>query len=124
MKFPIGFTIRHNGFYVTFENGYTISVVFAYGNYCDNYSDISTRYFGGVDHIRSYLNAFPKVPEYGYPESIHCANGEIAIFAPNGDWVTRKVMYAVFGIDCDDDVVGHITPGQFLALCNYISSEI
>lgn len=33
-----GFSIsRGKGFHITFENGYTISVQFGPGNYCDNY---------------------------------------------------------------------------------------
>ena len=31
-----------NGFCVEYENGYSVSVQFGYGNYCDNYN-------GGVD---------------------------------------------------------------------------
>lgn len=121
MKYPIGFTITEVGFRVTFENGYTISVAFVEGNYCDNYWDESTRFFGGVDHIQAYLKARPEIiPKGGFPDKITCPNAEIAIWAPSGDWITQSVCDEC-DIECGDDVVGHVTPKNFLKICNYIA---
>ena len=37
MTTPAGFkSIQDKGFHITFENGYTVSVQFGYGNYCEN----------------------------------------------------------------------------------------
>lgn len=31
-------TTMNKGFHITFDNGWTVSVQFGFGNYCDNYS--------------------------------------------------------------------------------------
>lgn len=58
------FSISNNkGFHVTFENGWTVSVQFGGGNYCDNYDETT------ID--------WPTVPP--------CSNAEIAGFKGD-DW--------------------------------------
>lgn len=54
--------ITNKGFQMTFVNGWTISVMFGYGNYCDN-RDVS----------------------YGDYVSVHkCKNAEIGVWYKNG----------------------------------------
>ena len=54
---------NNKGFQMTFENGWTISVQFGYGNYCSH---------------RNHENQ---------PEGIHeCPNAEIAIWDASGKW--------------------------------------
>lgn len=53
-----------HGFHITFDNGWTVSVQFAPGNYCNNHK-----------------------PFYRDPETANeCANAEIAAWDSNGDW--------------------------------------
>lgn len=50
------------GFQITFENGWTVSVQFGYGNYCDNKHDRSTLF--GLDNALT--------------QDVECANAEVA----------------------------------------------
>lgn len=60
-----GFQIRNDsGFHITFGNGWTVSVQFGSGNYCDNYNH-------------------DMVPRSRTPPS---ANAEVAAWAKGGDW--------------------------------------
>ena len=60
------------GFQYTLENGYRLSVMFDYGNYCDNRSwDYSP------DHISDHID-----------EQISCENFEVAVFTPDDKFLT------------------------------------
>lgn len=96
-----GFKISdQKGFHVTFENGWTVSVQFGRGNYCENYgfegenpSDPSSAYRGPVPHSR---------------------DAEVAAWSPDGAW---------FPIAEDDDVIGNQTPAQVLAIMNKVAAQ-
>lgn len=63
------FTSTSNkGFSLTFKNGWTISVQFGYGNYCDNY-----RHPDGWDFSKKQ-------------EVTQSSDAEIAIWDANGEW--------------------------------------
>ena len=72
------------GFQMTFENGYTISVQFGPGNYCDNHS-----------------------LEWDAPQKTNISSNtaEIAVFDPDNNFVR---------IDEHDDVIGHLTAEDVL----------
>jgi len=78
---------RNKGFQMVFENGWTISVQFGYGNYCDNY-----QHPDGFEFAKD-LNA------------VQSSNAEIAIWSGDGagDWYT---------FENGDTVLGHQTPDQ------------
>ena len=59
---------RGTGFQMTFENGWTISVQFGYGNYCDN-----NRHPDGFDFGKN-LN------------TVQSSDAEIAIWNSEGTW--------------------------------------
>jgi hypothetical protein len=59
---------KNKGFQMEFENGWTISVQFGYGNYCDNYN-----------HPEGYRFAQGK-------EIVSSSDAEIAIWDENGKW--------------------------------------
>lgn len=120
-EYKPGFTITERGFRVTFENGCTISVAFVRGNYCDNYDDQTTSIFGGFEHVRAYIRAYPDITPDKYPKSIHCPDAEIAVWNSKGDWITESVCN-MLGIYCGDLVVGYITPADFLRICNYVAA--
>jgi hypothetical protein len=70
------------GFQITFENGWTVSVQWHSGAYCDN---------------KVYIQNIE-----GIPESNNCLNAEIAAWNSEGAWYD-------FGID---EVRGYQTPEQ------------
>lgn len=80
------------GFHVTFENGWTVSVQFGGGNYCENH----------YDPIGREAEEWEKSGKRG------CPNAEVAAWGPDG------VM-----IDLGSDTVrGWQTPAAVLALLN------
>ena len=88
----------NHGFTMTFENGYTISVRWGWGNYCDN---------------RLGASRNPSAP----PE---CENCETAVFTPDGEFISIE-EYSKMGIDTYDEVFPYQTPEQVLELMNLIS---
>ena len=62
------YTDQRPGFTMTFNNGWTISVQFGYGNYCEN-----NHHPDGYDFFKSR-------------NKITSSNAEIAIWDINGDW--------------------------------------
>ena len=59
---------RNKGFQMTFENGWTISVQFGYGNYCDN-----SRHPEGWNFSKKQ-------------EVTESSDAEIAIWGADGEW--------------------------------------
>jgi hypothetical protein len=94
----IGLKITNKkGFHITFENGYTVSVQFGPGNYCDNYN----RAIGKDDE------------ECGMEG---CANAECAIWAKDGNMIKHRLF--------DGDSVSHLsTPNEILKLLNWASKQ-
>ena len=88
-KTKTGFrSCENKGFQITFENGWTISVQFGKGNYCNR---------------RSYADDAWK-PETD--EIVESANAECAIWDADGVWM-----------DFDfDQVIGYQTPDQVAAM--------
>lgn len=85
------------GFHISFENGWTVSVQFGPGNYCDNY-----------DMRIGYENE-----EAGKRGS---ATAECAAWGPDNE----MVVHPEFG---GDTVGGRMTPKQVLALLNWASEQ-
>lgn len=67
------------GFHITFENGWTISVQFGPGNYCDNYD---MRIGGEEERAGSMGSGTAEVAAWG--------RGGKMIEWPNGDTVTNR----------------------------------
>jgi len=76
-----------NGFKMTFENGWTVSVQWSNFNYCDN---------------RSWAMANPDVAQ-----KPNCPNAECAVWDTNGDW---------FKLTTHDDVQGWMTTDEVAEL--------
>jgi hypothetical protein len=87
-------TAGKKGFFITFENGYKVSVQFGAGNYCE---------YG--------RNAKLSIHE----DSPGSAEAETAIIGPDGKFVKR------FPNDYDE-VQGYQTPAEVLATMNYAAS--
>jgi hypothetical protein len=79
---------ENKGFQITFENGWTVSVQWGKGNYCDR---------------RDY-SMFSLETEQGIVE---CANAECAVWDADGEWLP---------LSDGDDVIGWQTPDEVAAL--------
>lgn len=77
---------RGTGFQMTFENGWTISVQFGYGNYCDN-----NRHPDGFDFGKNL-------------DIVQSSDAEIAIWNSEGSWYTFKDGDTVKGYCSADEV--------------------
>lgn len=93
---PIGFQITNaKGFHITFENGWTISVQWGYGNYGDNYS-----------------RHWPERTSRKFDDDLQSSEAEIAAWDAKGKWYE-------FGEN--GDVLGYQTPAQVLETMNTIA---
>ena len=86
------------GFHVTFKNGWTISVQFGPGNYCDNYD---------LDYMSFYNRKSGA--------DLESTTAEIAYWGPDG------VMQAF--PDAADTVKGRVSPEDVLALMQEIAAK-
>lgn len=99
-----GFSITHgSGFHMTFSNGYTLSVQFGMGNYCEHYKTFRD---GDGDIIG-------KMKEPRKAEKWSCKDAEIAILNPKGELVNLSEI----GLEDGDTVKGYVGPEE---VCNYI----
>ena len=88
-KFDSGFkSCENKGFQITFENGWTISVQFGKGNYCDRRSFDENSWKPEADEI------------------VESANAECAVWDADGNWMEFDF----------DQVIGYQTPDQVAAL--------
>ena len=81
-----------NGFKMTFENGWTISVQWSSFNYCAN------RSFAAYDSL---------------PQKPDCINAECAVWDTNGDW---------FKLTESDDVQGWMSPDEVAELIRQVQA--
>lgn len=81
-------------FHITFANGYTISVAFGRGNYCENYDK----------------GSFIKT------EPTECNDAEIAMWDKNGEWI-RHPSYS------SDDVIPHMSSDEILIVMTWLASQ-
>lgn len=84
------------GFHITFENGYTVSVQWGPGNYCDNHD------------VRIYPEEPPKL---GWESR----EAETAVWAEDRDLITLP--------GDADSVQGYRTPAQVLELLNWAAAQ-
>lgn len=94
---------QSKGFQITYPNGYTVSVQWGPGNYCDN------RYFEIGRTNDSYFDACVKAGEDGSPTA------ETAIFDVKDNFVKRSP-------DDYDSVQAHQTPAEVLATMAWAAS--
>jgi hypothetical protein len=87
--------IDGKGFHITFENGWTASVQFGGGNYCENYN--------------APIIGRENDPNYGKYES---ATAEIAAWDSSHNWYD-------FG---EEEVKGYVSPSEVLTFFNTIAA--
>lgn len=99
-----GFKITNGkGFHITFPNGYTASIQWGWGNYCDNYD------FG--DGYKPYEE---RMRESGAKGS---SNAEAAFWEPHGTWYHPACLE-----ENGDDVYPRLTTMQVLSALNEIAA--
>ena len=98
--------INGQGFQLSFHNGYTLSIMFGHGNYCDNYTLPITSY----DSVRRFSR-------------INCINAEVAIIDPNNGMCTEHVWPMVFNENLGDSIATKVTMEQVCALIAYLNME-
>lgn len=81
------------GFHLTFPNGWTASVQWGAGNYCDNYDSSFTR----------------------VPANLESTTAECAAWGPAGKMVDL--------LDQGDTVLGHQDTAEVLAFLNLVASQ-
>jgi len=106
------------GFFMTFENGYTLSVQFGYGNYCAN-RGLERRLIDKLlnmplgNLVDDYAQTQAKLGEEG------SATAEIAVWTEDGEG--RNFCGQELGIFKHDTVEGWCTPERVLEVMNIIS---
>ena len=89
---------NNRGFQMTFENGWTISVQFGFGNYCSNrnhpdgwYASKGVEYFSCPDAEIAIWDSFGEYYNFGHDTvKDYCSADEVA------EWIT-KVSHPEFG---------------------------
>jgi hypothetical protein len=100
MKPTTSFRITHGkGFGITFPNGYSVSVQWGIGNYCDNQR---------LPFTPDYDTAQRNAGERGSTDA------EVAIRLPNGELMYRE--------DWGDSVKGWVSPLEVLTLMNEVAA--
>jgi hypothetical protein len=101
------FATHSTGFRITFENEYTISVVFGRGNYCQN------------------KNA--TVLDYTNNDIIESDDAEVAFFDPSGEFVIENTNHDDDDFYCPQMVLPYVSPkevGELIAILNTHSANI
>jgi hypothetical protein len=93
-------SVSNKGFQVTFENGWTVSVQFGSGNYCD---------------ARDY--SLPFGAEQGKSEH-ECKSAETAVWGPDG-----KFVQPLWHDQQNDDVQGWQSPADVLKLMAWAADK-
>ena len=87
-------TCGNKGFQIQFPNKVVLSTQFGGGNYCENYDD----------------------PIEAHPNDKTSNNAEIAVFAGDGEWITKEIVEAATGEILNDDVMGRVRVEDWLKI--------
>ena len=97
MRTKYGFSITgKKGFHISFANGYTVSVQFGPGNYCDNYD----RGIGREDELCGKEGS---------------TTAECAVWAADGEMISYR--------DWGDSVGARLNPADVLELLNWAAQQ-
>lgn len=96
------------GFHIAFENGYTVSVQFGYGNYCDNkHASPPDTTSKGYEYHQKTLG------ETG------SSDAEVAVWNPEGDMICAKE----YGECGSDTVAGWLLPAEVVKVLVWAESQ-
>ena len=102
--FQLGTQSHNNGFTMTFENGYIVSVRWGWGNYCNNNSKHLIP-FGSRDSL----------PPLSSTEFYECKNAEVAVWNQDGTFLTPDGKLG-------GDVLSYRTPEEVASFLSEVSS--
>lgn len=92
-------------FWITFDNGYTLSVFNGYGSYSDNHFNRNYILYPTNEEERNeYQN-----------QRIESNNCEIAIISPNGSLITNDIL------QCGDSVKGYVDMTELVQIINKVN---
>lgn len=89
-----------NGFHMTFDNGYTISVQWGYGSYCEN----------------QYRH------DIGFNDPCKAEHAEIAVIDTRSKEFVDPSDYMGVDYDGGDDVVGWVTADEVAAIIYHVAN--
>lgn len=93
-------------FWITFDNGYTLSVFNGYGSYSDNhYNNNYILYPTNDKETIKYVN-----------QKVESSNCEIAIINSNGDLITNDIL------EWDDTVKGYVDINELVEIINIVNN--
>ena len=93
-------------FWITFDNGYTLSVFNGYGSYSDNHFN--------RNYILYPTNEEEKIKYQN--QLVESNNCEIAIISPNGDLITNDIL------QCGDSVKGYVDMAELVQIINVVNN--
>lgn len=92
-------------FWITFDNGYTLSVFNGYGSYSDNhYQHKYILYPSNDKETIKYIN-----------QKVESSDCEIAIISPEGNMITDDIL------QCGDSVKGYVDINQLIEIINKVN---
>lgn len=104
-------TFAQKGFQTTFPNGFTVSVMFGAGNYCEHrFNEEVEPGFGATNP-----SSFSSVKVWSEHRS---NNAEIAVIDSNGNFVTGFP-----GCPESDQIRGWVTPSEMLEVMNWAAAQ-
>lgn len=93
-------------FWITFDNGYTISVFNGYGSYSDNHFN--------NEYIMYPINDEEKIKYVN--QRVKSKDCEIAIISPNNELITDDIL------KCDDSVKGYVSVSELTEIINIVKN--
>jgi len=92
--------------WITFDNGYTLSIFNGYGSYSDNH--FNNRYI-------IYPSNDREIDKY-VTQKVESSNCEIAIINSDGDLITNDIL------QCDDSVKGYVDINELVEIINKVNN--
>lgn len=92
--------------WITFENGYTLSIFNGFGSYSDNH--YNNKYFlcpTNDKETMEYVN-----------QKVESSDCEIAIISPEGNMITNDILL------CGDSVKGYVNINELVEIINKVNS--
>lgn len=92
--------------WITFDNGYTLSIFNGYGSYSDNhYNNKYLAYPSNDKEAIIYAN-----------QRVESSDCEIAIISPEGNMITNDIL------QCGDSVKGYVNINELVEIINKVNS--
>ena len=94
-------------FWITFDNGYTLSIFNGFGSYSDNHYNQKYHYPTSEKQMIEYMN-----------KRIESTNCEIAIISPENNMITDDIL------QCGDCVKGYVDINELIEIINKVNKYV